>query len=473
MTPPVDPSLAIAGGPDTHVTALLPATAPPPEPARKINFFKALLLYWLLPKRYGPHLAVGSWKRALLAQVLSVLVFLTALLPALPGRISFFSLDDWREMAAAKVIDMATETAMGKMSWISVLLVLLSIPLAELALVLLSILIMPWYAGGDRAGSVFKRSLKSVYWSTTILIPLTPPAWLFTAYRVNPYQWVDKHGEPLAVGVLLLVVGLPAVLFMRMLLAGGTRYVGAPEGPAFAPREPRCDDCGYLIIGLPLEARCPECGLEVRESLSGDRRRPTVWQENEFKPTGFADLLRLQWVVLTRKDFFKRLPVQSGLASARHFWWGTWCLMVLATLLALRLLAVFVEKEDDFIGMLMTGALAVLILPLLLQALMMFTMCLHGQLCHGLRDYRGSAVVCYYASPLMWPGPLLLVLALAPMALPVERLLHEIAVPSPLGGWLDGMSLYMVGVLLAFLISLLWWALRLNRALRDIRHANV
>lgn len=473
MTPPVDPSLAIAGGPDTHVAALLPATAAPPEPARKINFFKALLLYWLFPKRYGPHLAVGTWKRAILAHVLSVLVFLAACLPAFSREIRAFNLHDLREDAARMVVIMAAQTTRGSIEWIPVLLTLLCVPLAELAMVLLAILIMPWYAGGDRAGSVFKRSLKSVYWFTTILIPTTAVVLLVAIYQPDPGRWLDQHNDLLTAGVLLLGTGLPIVLLMRMLLAGGTRYVGAAEGPAFAPREPRCDDCGYLIVGLPLETRCPECGLKVRESLPGGRRRPTVWQENEFRLTGFADLLRLQRVVFAQRDFFKRLAVQSGHASARHFWWGTWCLMILATLVVMKLVSFLSPDPDEMIPFVASVAIGVLALPLGLQALMMFAACLQGQLHYGIRDYRISATACYYASPLLWPVIGLLILALLPSSLSIGIWFDSLTVPAPLDRYFTALGLYELIILFAFIGTLLFWRLRLGRALRDIQYANV
>lgn len=57
-----------------HVAPLLPATAPAPEPARRINFFKALALYWLMPRRYGPHLAVASFRRAIAAHILAMIL---------------------------------------------------------------------------------------------------------------------------------------------------------------------------------------------------------------------------------------------------------------------------------------------------------------------------------------------------------------------------------------------------------------
>jgi len=68
----------------SHVAPLLPPTAPPPEPARRIHFIKALLLFWLLPRRYGPHLAVGSFRRAFTAHLISVVVGFIAISPATP-----------------------------------------------------------------------------------------------------------------------------------------------------------------------------------------------------------------------------------------------------------------------------------------------------------------------------------------------------------------------------------------------------
>ena len=56
----------------THVAPLLPPTADPPLPARRIGSLKAFLLFWLMPRRYGPHLAVASWKRAITAHVLAL-----------------------------------------------------------------------------------------------------------------------------------------------------------------------------------------------------------------------------------------------------------------------------------------------------------------------------------------------------------------------------------------------------------------
>ena len=160
---------------------------------------------------------------------------------------------------------------MGKMSWISVRF---RASLAELALVLLSILIMPYTpaaAGRGRCSAQLKERVLVNHHSH----PAHAAGLAVYSIQGQSLSMVI-HGEPLAVGVLF--ASACRLCCSCMLLAGGTRYV-APRGPAFAPREPRCDD-RHLIIGLLLEARCPGAG-EVR-GIAVRWPRPTVWQENEF-----------------------------------------------------------------------------------------------------------------------------------------------------------------------------------------------
>lgn len=42
-------------------------------------------------------------------------------------------------------------------------------------------------------------------------------------------------------------------------------------------RPPTCEDCGYNLTTMPMEARCPECGVPVVESLGPDNRPGPAW----------------------------------------------------------------------------------------------------------------------------------------------------------------------------------------------------
>lgn len=408
-----DPLLAATDSADAYVADLLPATALQPEPARQIGFFKAFCGYWIMPGRLGPHLAVDRMRRALGAHALAVLVpaFVSVVLWGVSQlRIADEYDADWgpREGVAHAVLQTARDSAFAPVPWIAPLLILGAVPLIELALIALGTLLMPWCADGDRASSVWKRSVKNVYWSTTVL-----PWALLVGLLVSWLLTDALHTNHLQVLMVIVVAcGLP-VLLVRMWLVGAKRYVGEPDGPAFRPREPRCDDCGYSLIRLPVEGRCPECGLPVRESLPNGRRRPTPWQEHELRPRGFRELLRLQRVLLWDRSFFKRLPVHSGIAAARHFWWGTYALMIVGVLVIVKvaqLLSATWSAVD-----LGVASVAVLLIAALfvVQAAVSFIACLLAQFHYGVSDYRVSATVCYYASPMMWPVALLAATAAA------------------------------------------------------------
>ena len=268
----------------SSVTALLPATTAPPDPARRIGFLRAVLLFWLLPKRFGPHLAVGSFKACLAAHALSLLLPLVILYllfgvpwPSSPSDVPTPNEPPatFRENLARIVLREAIDSAQGRAgpSWVPSVLTFGSIPMFELLILMIGTAAMPFAAGGDPAFSVWKRSVKNAYWCTTILMPLSLAAsgLLYFDRRVPDIFRVDLPTALPKIGAYLLAA-LLAVLLVRAIVVGAHRYVGPANGPAFAPREPRCDDCGYLIFSLPLDARCPECGLPVRDSLPGGRR---------------------------------------------------------------------------------------------------------------------------------------------------------------------------------------------------------
>ena len=120
-------------------------------------------------------------------------------------------------------------------------------------------------------------------------------------------------------------------------------------------------------------------------------------------------------------------------------------------------------------------SLGFMLVPLVAQALMMSGACLWAQFRYRIPDYRTSAAVCYYASPLMWPF-VLAALAVAVMSLGSIRILisRQSLRTFDFGGLEIGVEDIALGAGIVVLLAAVgfWW-LRLLRALRSVRFANV
>ncbi len=168
--------------------------------------------------------------------------------------------------------------------------------------------------------------------------------------------------------------------------------------------------------------------------------------------------------------------MHEGHLAARHFWWATFFFVLLAVILfcwlimPLAFLAAGLN-EDDLLGAKILTAIIGLLAPFCLQTFLSFAACLWAQLKLGIRDYRVSASVCYYASPLMWPVVLTLlsfgVLPILPYTLMRMHLFEvlglDIRVRDAIG----------LGAIVLLVVTILFWWLRLLDALRKVRHANV
>jgi len=468
-----------------QVAHLLPATAPRPERARRIPFWKGLLCYWLMPGRLGPHLAVGTWKSALAAHTVSVLfsagIVGYILLTNYANAMQSSGLHGIRVALARTVIELAVGTTSTSWNWVPPLLTVLLVPMAELALVAVAILAMPWCAGGDSALSAFRRSLKNVYWTTTALLPGSVGC--LAVHLLQPTglePGLLDGAEILCLAAVSAMILVFSFLVLRMLIAGAKRYVGDPTGPAFAPREPLCDQCGYRITGLPSAGRCPECGLLLQDSLPGGRRQPTAWERHEFSPRGFLELVRLQGHILRTPAFFERLPVHAGHATARHFWWGTFLLIVLGSLVVTNLMQWvnwYAISARTFFGYErgegVTSLVIAFAVPFGAQAMMLFAACLWAQFRLGITDYRVSATVCYYASPFIWPLTLIILVTTFVFISNVGDVLDQLFRVTLLGVDLTAAELFALVMILLAAGSWLYWWLRLCRALRAARYANV
>jgi len=89
----------------------------------------------------------------------------------------------------------------------------------------------------------------------------------FTAWKKRP--WYVAHAREFRLYVALL----GGAWFLWALLRGGS----APRPLRALEQPPRCRRCGYVIIGIAPDGRCPECSVPVADSLAPEASAGTPW----------------------------------------------------------------------------------------------------------------------------------------------------------------------------------------------------
>jgi len=471
-------------------TSFVPATLQPAGalamPAQKIGFFRGFLGFWIMPNRLGPHLAAMPLRRALIAHVLAILLaiivmYLLWLVSRERVSISIFNPADVRAAIANNVVLAATGRWSSQSDGLWIVSSTVAMPAIDLFLLVFSIANAPFAACGKGVFSAWLRSLKMTLWASSALVPVSFFAVLSTAYyqyiEVTPDTWLhaiqtSQGGMGHALAMALCGVVLLAARAARV---GAARYVGPPEGAAFRPREPRCESCGYGLVGLPLDTNCPECGTPVADSMPGGRRGPTAWHRHAFDPRGWLALIRVHREVISGSDFFRRLPVRSGLLAARRFWWMSMLTMV--GVVSVALAASYAVVEHLRLNLLFTvAAVCIVVLPWIVQTVLMPIAGIVGQFRYGVDDYRITAIVCYFLTPLLWPVLLYLtllsiyVLAAFGMMRDLPAQIDDIWA-NPGAASLALRVLVLVG--LALLVACLWmWWRQFGNAMRAVRFAN-
>lgn len=101
------------------------------------------------------------------------------------------------------------------------------------------------------------------------------------------------------------------------------------------------------------------------------------------------------------------------------------------------------------------------------------TACLWSQFRHGIRDYRVSAIICYYACPLQWPLLLALLVAGCILGSGYAEPLSKMHVMTLAGIRIDGVWLVAGASALLAIVCIVFWFRRLSAALWAARFANV
>ncbi|MHC4066102.1 MAG: hypothetical protein ACYSUI_16625 [Planctomycetota bacterium] len=310
-----------------------PARSDTPKSLRTLRGLPALpgmVLLWFSPRHIGVRLAAAGWRAAIAAHLLGLILGIGVILwhELLPmnnpvpvqqivpgfaiGRELPVPQASWPEylrgpFAAIAVILHAGSGPGGNIATLILLLAGL-----ETAVVVLAVALMPFAAAGEPAGGLFGRCVRLTWWSTTMLIPLGI-GWVLES-RWQRVLGVPGWWDPVDYAALSLL----AVWWLTVWLRSGYRYAGPPDGPAWQPRIPRCEKCGYEIVGLPTSTNCPECAQPVVDSLP-DRRSPPAFALAK-SPTG---AIRAFWPTVraaaSDRTFFDRLAVSRGHTKARTF----------------------------------------------------------------------------------------------------------------------------------------------------------
>jgi hypothetical protein len=96
-----------------------------------------------------------------------------------------------------------------------------------------------------------------------------------------------------------------------------------------APTDVLCENCGYVLNGLPPDSRCPECGRPAAESDPA-LRGPTAWERPRTAGAAAAFLTTSAAVLFRPTRFYRTLATRTDTPRATVFAQLYW---VLASLL--------------------------------------------------------------------------------------------------------------------------------------------
>ncbi len=307
---------------------------------RGLPALPGMVLLWFFPRTMGVRLAASGWSAAIVAHLVGVILGAGLIVWAVefpqfnPIRMTQtvdpsalegpdFHEPPLRTMTAGELVRAPFAAIVAWLHepatpgiWPEPLTTCMLILLVYVLGLLCALCMMPFASAGESSGRfsgrLAGRCCRLMLWSTTMVIPLGI-AWMLRTPAI--YQ---ARGAP-PPDLNDWVFGSLFLLWWFVVLVRSTgRYAGPAEGPAWEPREPQCEACGYNIAMLPVSTNCPECGRPVAESLPA-RRQPTPFAAAVgFRQSFFGFFTTLRRAV-SDPTYFDGLSVYRDTAPDRSF----------------------------------------------------------------------------------------------------------------------------------------------------------
>ena len=304
--------------PPELVAETLPPHESPPVRAWGVHWVfapVAAALAVFLPRRMGPYLAASPLRAAYVAHfsalpaVLVVLFLCAMTFESPPG--GPLTGSEWLRAPFALVVCMLIDAPVP----LAVLAAsAVGLVLVEGGVWVAAMVLMPWYAAGERGKHLYFRCLKLMLWSTwtALFLPLLFAGIMYWGITYGEMGYFDEE-----VVVTVIFEAWP-VWGLWIMLRWGDRYGGPAEGPGFEPRQLHCDGCNYQLTFQPVAGRCPECGRAVADSLPGRRRLPAFAAQKNLlsRLAAFPSTL---FSTFAACHFGATLAVHSGRRQAREF----------------------------------------------------------------------------------------------------------------------------------------------------------
>ena len=176
---------------------------------------------------------------------------------------------------------------------------------------------------------------------------------------------------------------------------------GVAQTPSDEAQPPRCESCGYDLTELPMEARCPECGVDVAKSLVDTLRRGCAWQLSTDPASWLQSALK---IAVRPAEFYTRLRLRENVESGRRFARATYPLIGAGAAAWIFLMLAIIDSHPGE-EILYVPVVAVLVFALLAWIVHRFigAMAASWWIVHGiLPDSRWGETVIRYESAFLW-----------------------------------------------------------------------